>query len=398
MFTYSCDYNNGAVYWSCCFHVAGHFLSLHVNISIILMCVGHMTVESPSCHSIFGIIIYPKSYTHCSYFILFCCGWHWSSLPISLGLLQSLQRRHNERDGISNHQPHHCLHNGLFRPRSKKTSKLSVTGLCAGNSPVTGEFPGDRWISRTNGQWREKCFRLMPSSWTQGQGVYGLLECSKNWSCDKNKTKHSWGIRQNNISWGEVQPDLQINQCLCQWALWNHSMPSMFWWFPLHAGQQFSYMLWDCLDLWRWVGLRFGNNLFLTIYTLHSIHWDLVMHIYIIGQGPHWLRLWLAFSLLVTTPVKFEWKYYFFPFQKQIWIFFFEEAHSRILNSIRPYCSHMNGKHDFQSLTHSGLVTPYGDKRSGSTLAQVMACCLTTSSHYLNQCWLIISEVRWHSY
>ena len=33
--------------------------------------------------------------------------------------------------------------------------------------------------------------------------------------------------------------------------------------------------------------------------------------------------------------------------------------------------------------------------RSGSTLAQVMACCLTTPSHYLNQCWLI-SEVPWH--
>ena len=34
---------------------------------------------------------------------------------------------------------------------------------------------------------------------------------------------------------------------------------------------------------------------------------------------------------------------------------------------------------------------------SGSTLAQVMACCLTAPSHYLNQCWLIISEVRWQS-
>ena len=29
----------------------------------------------------------------------------------------------------------------LFRYRSKKTSKLRVTGLCAGNSPGTGEFP-----------------------------------------------------------------------------------------------------------------------------------------------------------------------------------------------------------------------------------------------------------------
>ena len=35
--------------------------------------------------------------------------------------------------------------------------------------------------------------------------------------------------------------------------------------------------------------------------------------------------------------------------------------------------------------------------RSWSTLAQVMACCLTEPSHYLNQCWLIISKVLWHS-
>ena len=33
---------------------------------------------------------------------------------------------------------------------------------------------------------------------------------------------------------------------------------------------------------------------------------------------------------------------------------------------------------------------------SGSTLAQVMACCLTAPSHYLNQCWLIFSKVQWH--
>ena len=53
----------------------------------------------------------------------------------------SLHWHHNERDGVSNHQPHDCLLNRLFRRRSKKTSKLRVTGLCAGNLPVTGEFP-----------------------------------------------------------------------------------------------------------------------------------------------------------------------------------------------------------------------------------------------------------------
>ena len=58
--------------------------------------------------------------------------------------VMALQWRHNERDGVSNHQPHGCLLNRLFGRRSKKTSKLRVTGLCKGNSPVTGEFPVQR--------------------------------------------------------------------------------------------------------------------------------------------------------------------------------------------------------------------------------------------------------------
>ena len=32
---------------------------------------------------------------------------------------------------------------------------------------------------------------------------------------------------------------------------------------------------------------------------------------------------------------------------------------------------------------------------SRSTLVQVMACCLSAPSHYLNQCWLIITKVTW---
>ena len=53
----------------------------------------------------------------------------------------TLRWRHNDHTGVSNHQPHGCFLNRLFRRKSKKTSKLRVTGLCAGNSPGTGEFP-----------------------------------------------------------------------------------------------------------------------------------------------------------------------------------------------------------------------------------------------------------------
>ena len=56
-------------------------------------------------------------------------------------VLLPLQWHHDGRDGVSNHQPHHFVLNGLFRRRSKEPSKLRITGLCAGNSPETGEFP-----------------------------------------------------------------------------------------------------------------------------------------------------------------------------------------------------------------------------------------------------------------
>ena len=59
-----------------------------------------------------------------------------------------LQWRHNEHDGVSNHQPHDCLLNGLFRRRSKVTSKLRITGLCAGNSPWLVNSPHKRPVTR----------------------------------------------------------------------------------------------------------------------------------------------------------------------------------------------------------------------------------------------------------
>ena len=56
----------------------------------------------------------------------------------------TLQWRHNGHDSVSKHQPRECLLSRLIRGRLKKTSKLRVTGLCAGNSPETGEFPAQR--------------------------------------------------------------------------------------------------------------------------------------------------------------------------------------------------------------------------------------------------------------
>ena len=62
----------------------------------------------------------------------------------------SLQWHHNECDDVSNHQHCECLLNPLFRPRSKKTVKLHITGLCEGNPPVTGGFPSQRASNAEN--------------------------------------------------------------------------------------------------------------------------------------------------------------------------------------------------------------------------------------------------------
>ena len=72
-----------------------------------------------------------------------------TSMP-GFGWDYALQWCHNEHDGISNHWRLCCLRNCLFRCRSKKTSKFHVTGLCDGNSPVTGEFPSQRTSNAEN--------------------------------------------------------------------------------------------------------------------------------------------------------------------------------------------------------------------------------------------------------
>ena len=55
----------------------------------------------------------------------------------------TLRWRHNGRDRVSNHHPHDCLLNRLFRRENIKAPR---------HWPLCGEFTGDRWIPRTNCQ------------------------------------------------------------------------------------------------------------------------------------------------------------------------------------------------------------------------------------------------------
>ena len=97
----------------------------------------------------------------------------------------TLRWRHNGRDIVSNHQPRHCLLSHIFGRRSKKTSKLRVTGLCAGNSPEIGEFPHKWPVTRKRflfddvimmGLVRDVCMQLVSllvSGWPSH--VHGVL-------------------------------------------------------------------------------------------------------------------------------------------------------------------------------------------------------------------------------
>ena len=77
-------------------------------------------------------------------YILYCYIAVIIMLFLCYDVILALHWRHNDHVGVSNHQPRDCLLNRLFRRRTKKTSKLRVTGLCVGNSlgPVNSPHKG----------------------------------------------------------------------------------------------------------------------------------------------------------------------------------------------------------------------------------------------------------------
>ena len=110
----------------------------------------------------------------------------------------SFHWRHNERDGVSNHQPHDCLRDCLFRHRSKKTSKLRATGLCAGNSPSPVNSPHRRPVTR-------KAFHLMTSSYSSSLRFRFILIVLIT-ACPVS----SWITRQ-----ADQCPSLPLDGCYC---------------------------------------------------------------------------------------------------------------------------------------------------------------------------------------
>ena len=67
---------------------------------------------------------------------------------LAIGLWQhiALQWRHNERDGVSNHQPHDYILNPVLKAKIKENVKDPWYWL------LWGKFTGDQWLPRIKGQ------------------------------------------------------------------------------------------------------------------------------------------------------------------------------------------------------------------------------------------------------
>ena len=116
--------------------------------------------------------------------------------------------------------------------------------------------------------------------------------------------------------------------------------------------------------------------------------------------GPRWIprtkasdaELWLFFDLRLNKPLsKQSWGWWFQTLSCPLW---------RQCNDNRDLIR-VGGKSElgFSSVQVNPLWLDDAiwQNRIGSALAQVVDSCLMAPSHYLNQCWLIISEVQWQS-
>ena len=123
---------------------------------------------------------------------------------------KSLRWRQNGRDSVSNHQPHDCLLNRLFRRRSKKTSQLRVTGPCAGNSPGTGEFPAQMpsnaknvsmwWRHHVSRQWWHRRLCDATNDDNNNDNNNGLFSQELHMTCSIIATLCSQGIFDSPLS------------------------------------------------------------------------------------------------------------------------------------------------------------------------------------------------------
>ena len=139
----------------------------------------------------------------------------WQSPELSQWTTLTLQWRYDGRDSVSTHQPHDCLLNRLFRRRSKKTSKLRVTGFCVGNSPHKGPvtrklFPLDDVImSKVISIYNWWLAIKIPNECYSYQCYiyhYGFTK----WKCLPRYQPFVWGIHRSPVDFPQKASDAEL--------------------------------------------------------------------------------------------------------------------------------------------------------------------------------------------
>ena len=153
----------------------------------------------------------------------------------------SLQWRHNGRDSVSNHQL-----SRLIRSRSKKTS-----GLCAGNSPETGEFPAQRASNAENVSiwWRHHVtqpFVQGRSKKTSNLRVTGLCE-GKSSVTGEFLSQSASNAENLSIWWGH-----NVSKFVCKYSFSarHFSVPNTSG-FPMGPSQPWMVSDTNCQGVWQ---------------------------------------------------------------------------------------------------------------------------------------------------
>ena len=120
------------------------------------------------------------------------------------------------------YQPDDCLLNRLFRRRSKKASKLRVSGLCDGNSLMTGEFPAQMASNAETASiwWRHHD----PSNrwvWIPSVLLFTAGHIPQRWGCESSAACicHGWSQRT----------DWQLSKCGHRRILFAYYIGVMAW-------------------------------------------------------------------------------------------------------------------------------------------------------------------------
>ena len=172
--------------------------------------------------------------------------------------ITQLRWRHNGHVGVSNHQPHDCLLNRLFRHRSKTTSKLRVTGLCAGNSPGTGEFPAQiaSYAENVSIWWRHH-----PASRPRRPSCRG---CER-WSYERQDSS----FKVNNIDACDIENIVGNKKYIFAHSIIHHHLSSNLW-YKTHISK--PHKCWSLRCSWSRACRRCSTASSFSIQRYNEIH------------------------------------------------------------------------------------------------------------------------------